>query len=102
MKDKEDYQQVTGSVYRHIKEASDEELLSDEVRDKIPADLSFFEEYKKEKYSEIRLLEMMRRLKDSIEKLNKTTSCYSKILIFLTILIAILTLIMILNNQKLC
>jgi len=95
MKENKEYQQITGEVYGHIQGASDEELLSDEVRDKLPQDVILSKGFREKKYSEIRSLEMIKRLKNSIEKLNKTTSRYSKILIFLTILIATLTLVMI-------
>ena len=40
-------------------------------------------------------VEMMRRLKNSIEKLDKNTQKYSKILIFLTIILGILAVIQI-------
>lgn len=40
------------------------------------------------------VVEMMRRLKDSIDKLESSTSNYSRWLIVLTLVIAILTLIL--------
>ena len=46
------------------------------------------------------VVEMMSRLKLSIEKLDKTTSYYSKVLIYLTIALVIISLVQIvLGNQ---
>ncbi len=94
MEENKEYQQVTGSVYKHIQEASDEELLSDEVRDKIPPFLLLSS--KEDKYSEIRSLEMMRRLKNSIQDLDKNTKNYSGKLIDLTILLFFVALMQVL------
>jgi len=96
MEENKEYQQVTGSIYKHIQEAPDEELLSDEVRDKFPPYPLPSEEFKEDKYSEIRFLEMMRRLKNSIQDLDKNTRNYSGKLIDLTILLFFVALIQVL------
>jgi len=88
----EESQKVPDEYYEYIQRASDEELLSDEVKEKIPPFSSFPEEFAHE-FSKIRTLEMMRRLKNSIQDLDRNTKNYSGKLIDLTILLFFVALI---------
>lgn len=88
----------TEKIIDNLKKESDEELIAKSYsREPWEVDL-------KERgfdYTSLYQNEMARRLKNEIKKLNKTTSFYSKILIFLTIIMTITVLVQVwifLNN----
>ena len=83
--------QTTGDICRDLQKSSGDQLIAKEIQDQFTEDpnVEFSEEMRKEKISNLRLLEMLNKVDKSSKTLNKLTI----ILIVLTIILGVLAII---------